>query len=259
MPEAGVPKGLAVWTDDPEDMDSLKLASRLGVPFHRGEDPPAADWLLFLEEGVLFLHSAAHEEFKPLYVDYLEGDFAKRWRSASRNDLLAKAVGLKKGTRSICDATCGLGYDAFFLATFPDVSVTTCERNPIAAELVMNALLRVKEEGRFEDFPLFFHWGDGRDFLRASKAGSFDAVYLDPMYPREAEKSAKQKKEMQLFRELVGADLDAKELFTAAWNAAKNRVVVKRPDDAEALDCGREPDIVFDGKTVRYDVYLKTN
>lgn len=257
MPEPGVPKGLVVWTDDPADMDSLKLAARLGVPFHSGEEPPAADWLLFHEEGALFLHSAAHEEFKPLYVDYLDGEFAKRWRSASRNDLLAKAVGLKKGTRTICDATCGLGYDAFFLATYDEVSVTTCERNPIAAELVMNALLRVKEEGRFEEFPLFFRYGDGREFLRESGAGAFDAVYLDPMYPREAEKSAKQKKEMQLFRELVGKDSDATELFAAAWKAAKGRVVVKRPDDAEALDVGREPDIVFDGKTVRYDVYLK--
>lgn len=261
MAEKGVPDGLVVWTDEPEDSDSVKLAARLGVPFYLQDEPPVGDsfrWLLFYDGGVLFLHSLAHEEFKPLFVDYLGGDFARRWRSANRNDLLAKAVGLKKGVRTICDATCGLGYDAFFLATFDGVELTACERNPVAAELAMNALIRVKEEGRFEEFPLFFHYGEGGELLKSAGSGSFDAVFLDPMYPRDDDKSAKQKKEMQLFRELVGADADAASLFEAAWTAARKRVVVKRPDDALPLECGRAPDAVFDGKTVRYDVYLKT-
>lgn len=255
MPE--LPKGLAVWTDDPSDQESVKLASRLGVPFSCGEEPPACEWLFFYEEGALFLHCALFEDFKPIYVDYLSGEFLKRWRSASRNDILAKAVGLKKGTRSVCDATCGLGYDAFFLASFDGIEVTACERNVVAAELVLDALLRVKETGMMENFPMLFRLGDGREFLREMGPASFDCVYLDPMYPRGADKSAKQKKEMQLFRELVGDDTDADSLFAAAWAAARGRVVVKRPDDAPALDVGRAPDIVFDGKTVRYDVYLK--
>ena len=125
------------------------------------------------------------------------------------------------------------------------------------AELTMNALLRVKEMGRFEEFPLFFHNGDGADFLKAQKPGAFDAVYLDPMYPREDEKSAKQKKEMFLLRELVGKDLDAEALFEAAWAAAAKRVVVKRPDDAPRITRAREPSMVLEGKTVRYDIYLK--
>lgn len=253
--------GLAVWAAELEDSESLKLARRLGVPLHVGEEPPQGEglqWLLFLEDDILFLHSFEHD-FRPLCADYLESDFHRRWKSLSRNDLLLKAMGTKKGVRTICDATCGLGYDSFLLATVRDLEITTCERNPVVAELVMNALLRVKEMGRFEEFPLYFHFGDSLSFLRQSGPDSFDAVYLDPMYPRSEANTAKQKKEMQIVRELVGKDGDAETLFAAAWGAARNRVVVKRPDDAESLIPGRTPDAVIEGKTVRYDVYLKAN
>lgn len=252
--------GLAVWAAETGDSDSLKLARRLGVPYFEQESPPSDEdlrWLLFLEEGVLFLHSFEHE-FKPLCVDYLEPEFRRRWRALSRNDLLLKAIGAKKGVRTVCDPTCGLGYDAFLLATAKDMEVTACERNPVVAELTMNGLLRVKEMGRFEDFPFFFHFGDGREFLERAGEASFDAVYLDPMFTREANKSAKQKKEMQVLRDLVGADEDSASLFEAAWRAARKRVVVKRSDDAEALTLpGRSPETSIEGKTVRYDIYLK--
>lgn len=259
MAEPGVPERLVVWSDSEGDSEGEKLAAKLGVDLYRQEDPPAGanlKWMLFFDEDVLFLHSFEHEEFKPLFIDYLSPEFRRRWRTASRNDLLLKALGSKKGTRSVCDATCGLGYDAFFLTVAGKLDVTSCERNPVVAELVMNALLRVRDAGVFEELPLFLFLGDAIPFLR-SHPREFDAVYLDPMYPRDEDKSAKQKKEMQLFRELVGKDLDAGELFEAAWASAVKRVVVKRPDDAAALAVGREPDIVFPGTTVRFDVYLK--
>jgi len=260
MAEPGVPAGLVVWAEDETESDARKLALRLGVPFLVGEDPPGEDrcrWLLFFEEDTLFLHNHEHD-FNPIAVDYLESDFQRRWKGISRNDLLLKAIGVKKGVRTVCDPTCGLGYDAFLFATLRDLEVTTCERNPVVAELVMNALLRIKDMGRFEEFPLYFHFGDGIRFLEAAGERSFDAVYIDPMYPREDGRSAKQKKEMLLLRDLVGHDQDAPALFAAAWRAARRRVVVKRPDDAEPIvGAGREPDAVIEGKTVRYDIYLR--
>lgn len=249
---------LAVWAVSEDEAEAQKLASRLQIPLVFQDEPPSEyKWLLFYDEDVLLLHSFSHPEFKPISIDYLSKEFMKRWKHASRNDLLCKAIGLKKGVTKILDATCGLGYDAFFLATMEDLEVFTCERNLIVAELVMDALLRVKEQGRFEEFPLYFYLGDTFDFLKNTDE-KFDAIYLDPMYPRDSEKSAKQKKEMQVFRELLGGDLDAEKLFELAYEKASNRVVVKRPDDAEEITSKRKPDIVFPGKTVRFDVYLKS-
>ncbi len=257
MPQAGAPSGLKVWGNDEQDADAEKLAARLGVPLVVQEEPPEAEWLLFFDDDRLYLHSAKHPQFKPLDVDYLEGDFARRWRSATKNDMLVKAIGLKKGVRTVCDATCGLGYDAFFLSTFKELEVLACERSPVAAELVLDALARVRDTGRFEGSPLYFHFGDSREFLD-SREGGFDAVLLDPMYPREEGESAKPRKEMLLFAELVGPDLDAEDLFAAAWKSARKRVVVKRADKAPAITQTRQPDYVVPGKTVRFDIYLKT-
>jgi len=257
MPEAGLPPGFVVWSDSKEDSESLKLALRLGCKLVVSEEPPErAEWMLFFDEDALYLHTSHHPEFRPLCVDYLGGDFARRWRSATKNDILIKAIGLKKGVRTVCDATCGLGYDAFFLSTFKELEVVACERNPIPAELVLDALSRVKDTGRFESSPMFFHFGDGKDFLLAHP-GEFDAVYLDPMYPADDSATAKPKKEMFLFRELIGEDRDTEELFAAAWASAKKRVVVKRSDDAEEITNTRKPDYVVPGKTVRFDIYLK--
>lgn len=262
MPEkvylAVPPKGLVVWSDE-EDSSAMKLADRLGVPYLQNEEPPGPDagyqWLFFYEEGALFLHSYIHEEFDPICVDFFSSEMQRRVKSFSRNDLLAKAIGVKKGVHSVLDATCGLGTDAFLLSTLKELEITTCERNIVVSELVADAFLRVKDTGMFENNPIHFHYGDAASYLQTTTE-KFDTIYLDPMFPREKDKSAKQKKEMLLFRELAGEDLDAEKLFALAMQNAKKRVVVKRPDDAPKITLAHEPDIVFPGKAIRFDVYL---
>jgi len=82
----------------------------------------------------------------------------------------------------------------------------------------------------------------------------FDCIYLDPMFPPKRKKSALAKKSMMVLRELLGDDEDKDQLFAAAMQAAKKRVVVKSPDYADPL--GGKPDASFQGKLLRYDVYL---
>ena len=60
---------------------------------------------------------------------------------------------------------------------------------------------------------------------------------------------------MLILRDLLGDDLDREKLFAAAFSAAGKRVVVKNPDYAEPL--GGKANVSFQGKLVRYDVYLK--
>jgi 16S rRNA (guanine1516-N2)-methyltransferase len=81
-----------------------------------------------------------------------------------------------------------------------------------------------------------------------------DVVYLDPMYPHR-DKSALVKKEMRTFQTLVGADLDADDLFSPARKLARKRLVVKRPDYAEPL-AGVKPTMTITTKKNRFDVYV---
>ena len=95
---------------------------------------------------------------------------------------------------------------------------------------------------------------DAREWLgaRAGTAEAPDAVVIDPMFPPKKKKSALPRKEMVALREAVGADLDAAELLAAARACARQRVVLKRGDDAPEL---AKPDWSIEGTTVRFDAW----
>ena len=78
-------------------------------------------------------------------------------------------------------------------------------------------------------------------------------IYLDPMFPQK-KKSSLPRKEMVLFRSLVGDDTDSEELLQIALKTAKERVVVKRP--LKSAPILKEPQHSFEGNSVRYDLYL---
>jgi 16S rRNA (guanine1516-N2)-methyltransferase len=59
-----------------------------------------------------------------------------------------------------------------------------------------------------------------------------------------------------VLRDLLGDDDDKEQLLEAAFKAAGKRVVVKSPDYADPL--GGKPNESFQGKLLRYDVYLKS-
>jgi 16S rRNA (guanine1516-N2)-methyltransferase len=95
--------------------------------------------------------------------------------------------------------------------------------------------------------------GDSLDWLQSSDPESVDVIYLDPMFPHR-DKSALVKKEMQVFRQVVGDDDDSDALLEAALAIARYRVVVKRPRKAEPLN-GPLVTTRVEGKSSRYDVY----
>ena len=96
--------------------------------------------------------------------------------------------------------------------------------------------------------------GNAIELLQALDAPP-DCIYLDPMFPPKRKKSALAKKSMVVLRELLGDDQDKELLFEAALQATARRVVVKNPDYAEPL--GGKPSESYQGKLLRYDVYLK--
>jgi 16S rRNA (guanine1516-N2)-methyltransferase len=216
------------------------------------------DLLLVAGGDRLELHDARRGAPGPISVDFLAGPVGYRSRSGrSRHQPIALAVGLRSGTRTVIDATAGLGGDAFLLAGL-GCRVTAVERSAVLAALIRDGLARARVGGDehlaeiIERIQLVA--GDARDVLEdLPEASRPDVVYLDPMYvPRR--KSALAKKEMRICRLLVGADADAAELFEVARHVARKRVVVKRHRRAPALS--PNPTTKHVGTTVRYDVYV---
>jgi 16S rRNA (guanine1516-N2)-methyltransferase len=95
--------------------------------------------------------------------------------------------------------------------------------------------------------------GNAIEQIEAWSGDPPQVIYLDPMFPHR-EKTSLVKKEMRIFRPLVGGDDDAPDLLKAALALATHRVVVKRPRKAPSV-AGKEPGYTLEGKSSRFDIY----
>jgi 16S rRNA (guanine1516-N2)-methyltransferase len=174
-------------------------------------------------------------------------------RAEARAMPIVKAVG---EARTVVDATAGLLGDAFLLAV-AGFEVTAIERSALVYLLAKDGLERAERDVRLAELlggRLKVVHADAREWLakRAGTAEAPDAVVIDPMFPPKKKKSALPRKEMVALREAVGTDLDAAELLAAARACARQRVVLKRGDDAPEL---AKPDWSIEGTTVRFDAW----
>lgn len=179
--------------------------------------------------------------------DHLNYD---RKNHRGNNELIAKALGLNKGHRKILDLTAGMGIDSIFIFKL-GCDVTALERSEVIFKKLEKALQEATDI--FKTYPgsiQFFH-ADASQYLNQLTQKP-EVIYYDPMYPAKP-KSALPKKEMQIFRKLVGDDLDGEEVLKLALLKAEKRVVVKRPVYAEPLL--KKPSYAIEGKLVRFDVY----
>ncbi|WP_447651687.1 class I SAM-dependent methyltransferase [Pseudomonas abietaniphila] len=229
-------------------------AERLGLPLEDAE----ADFALQVSDEGLQLQQLGDDVPGPVRVDFVEGKAAhRRLFGGGSGQMIAKAVGIQPGVRPrVLDATAGLGKDAFVLASL-GCEMSLIERQPIIAALLEDGLARGAQDldvgGIIGQMRLLT--GNSIELLRNWEGEPPQVIYLDPMFPHR-EKTALVKKEMRLFRPLVGDDMDAPALLEAALALATHRVVVKRPRKAPCIE-GAKPNYALDGKSSRYDIYPK--
>lgn len=194
---------------------------------------------------------------KPLFVDFEKGGAAYRHhRNLTIRQPLAKAVGISSGIRPlIFDATAGLGGDGFVFASL-GCKVLLCERSPIIAALLEDGILRgLQNPGSIGQAVKRMHLypGDAKGILTTLPEKPH-TIYFDPMYPH-SKKTALNRIEMRVIRDLVGEDDDAAETLRLALQHAGKRVVVKRPKGAEHV-ASLKPTYTTDMKNSRFDIYL---
>ena len=241
-------------------VDAEALAIKLGLPLAQDLStlPSSCELVLQLTPKRLQLQQLGAQAPGPVYVDFVEGAMGHRRRyGGGGGQLVAKAVGIKKGfTPSVVDATAGLGRDSFILAQL-GCHVQMIERSPVVAALLRDGMTRGQCDSDVATIieRLSLTIADAKQWLLALAENERpDVVYVDPMHP-ERTKAAEVKKEMRLFRELVGVDSDDAELLQSALAVARKRVVVKRPRKSEAI-AGPKPALVMEGKSTRFDIYL---
>lgn len=221
------------------------LAERLELPLNQNT-------ILHLVVGERLELREANTKTGPVYIDF--SALKRKYGVGVRRrpvDTIARAVGVGK---TVLDATAGLGQDAFVLALY-HCKVRMLERSNVVHTLLEDGLRRAREDKDLTDIltRMTLERNDAKTVLQNLLPQHYpEVIYLDPMYP-DLGKSAAKRKEMRLFRELVGDDADVAELFELARTRASQRVVLKRPLKALELD---KPSYSLSGTTVKFDIYL---
>jgi 16S rRNA (guanine1516-N2)-methyltransferase len=250
---------IAVFPTHPTMQTQAKeFAARLKIPLAGEGQESRYDYLLLVTPHYLGLQKVGVKA-SPLSIDFLTGKaFYRHQHTSLKNEILARALGLKGGTQpKIVDATGGLAQDAFILASL-GFKVRILERSPIIHALVSDAMQRAKASTEVATTidRLCLIQANAIDWLSTlSTEDKPEIIYLDPMFP-ERKKSALPRREMMILHEVVGEDIDGGELLQAALACATKRVVVKRPRLAEALPATTAPSFALKGSSSRFDIYL---
>jgi 16S rRNA (guanine1516-N2)-methyltransferase len=216
--------------------------------------PVAAGWLdqsesrIFRQQNAFYLESELTGP-KPLAFQF-EAEllfWQGQLKHYGKKDVpLLKALGVTgaHSPKHIFDLTAGMLKDSL-LCLAAGVQVTACERNPVVYSFIQ---LNLKNVANLTSFN--YRFGHCVDFI-TDYADQY--LYFDPMF-EIANKSASSKKNMQVFKGLVGADADAEDVLRQLLESGAKRVVVKRADKAAVLAGQLHHQIK--SKTLRFDVYL---
>ncbi|GEM_PF-104868 len=203
-----------------------------------------------------------------VFIDFTQGKKAHRRQfGGGKGQPLVRAMGkLENRLPNIIDATAGMGGDSFVLASL-GFEVLMLERARAVTALLEDALRRGKNTATHTHDTELLDILSRLQLLHTNSASflqdatdtkpTIDVVYMDPMYP-EKKKKAATKKEMKVLQNLVGPDQDSQHLLQAALQAARYRVVVKRPKGAAIITLDNPkltPTAQIASPNTRYDIY----
>ena len=244
--QAPVPTVVSVQGESPAR--AREAAQQLGLQFGSHQD--AAGLLLVVGETNAWL------ELEGVKVAVQFDSAAMQYRrKGGQNEMLGRAVGLKVDRKPlIWDATGGLGRDAFVLADL-GCEVTLCERVPVLAWLLDQAVQAAAVSGVDQVRAAAERMSVLAADSKTQRAAAGTVIYLDPMFP-ERKKAAAVKKEAAMLQHLADQADDSESLWRWAWDQPVERIVVKRPLRAPILGQTR-PAHTLEGKSVRFDVFIR--
>ncbi len=249
------------WLDNPLIQDSQKqLLLDVGLEVTHDDQVTDDRWIISNNpEGKLVLCYRLQKESKTGQLSFDWSSKQMRFRlqqGGGRQEMLAKALGLKKNPEAnILDATAGMGREAFLLSSW-GAAVTAVEQSAVLFVLLKDAMSYFKKSSLIQSsFYLDIRYGRSEHYLEGLEKDKYpDMIYIDPMFP-ERQKSALVKSEMRVLKKLVGNEQTSYDkLMMVALKKVKNRVVVKRPANADCLGYVKPAYQMISGK-YRFDIY----
>jgi 16S rRNA (guanine1516-N2)-methyltransferase len=232
-------EGKLLSTDECQFSELNKFCSQLSYDL-------TFEWI----NGQYWLHSDIPKE-KPIGIEIDQEllrheEFFKK--SSLQKELLARAIGIKGPKRPpVLDLTAGLLGDSLLLLSF-GLEVWAVERHPVIRFLIQSAIKNASHPAMKR-----FHFIEGEASEVLNSLPPVEVIYFDPMF-EDANSKTSPRKEMRIFRSLVGKDQDAGELFQKALDLKPKRLVVKRP--RQSVPLSQKAQVEYLGKSTRYDVYF---
>ncbi len=216
--------------------------------------PP--QWSLEVKEEDLYLHTG---EGRPFTLDF------SKLKNLSKNQPLAKAVGVKSGKRlRVLDVTAGWGKDAFLLASL-SCDVIAIESHPLVFIFLKAAL---SKRDLKTPKSLQFILDNSLNYLKNMKSEEKpEVIYMDPMFA--SDKKSLSHKPLRVLKTLVGESnqsetfqsetfqsetFQSETLFKQALGKSLNRIVVKRHKHQKSMPFAPLM-CTFSGRSVCYDVF----
>ena len=244
------------------------LAAATQLQIAADEQLPDLSFYLYWRDHQLTLRDQSSKKPVDISIDFCAGKNRHRLQfGGGYGQPLARAVNAKpQQPQTICDATGGLGQDAFVFAAL-GCDVVVVEQSKIVAALLKDALQRALENTDISTIAnrMQIHQFDSCQLPQNWPLKELPStVYMDPMYPDNS-KSAAAKKGMSTLQKLLPLEHslhrknstspeDENSLLHAAMATATRRVVVKRPAKAPALT-GHLPVGSVKSPNTRYDIY----
>ena len=224
-----------------------KLSKSLGLPLVKATPD---SYYLALEKGQWIVRDGRQGRNFFIRID-LDTDLGvlKKQKLNPKKDLLSRALGVpRQNNYLVLDGTLGFARDAVHMIAC-GAQVVGYEKHPITFLLLESALHQAAEVQKH----LSIFQGDCLLGVKA-QLDTVDCVYLDPMFENVKKKSAP-KKSLAFLREISPVDVDVQRVIEGAIGLGIKRLVVKRPINSDHLY--GKPNIVYEGKLIRYDVYTR--
>ncbi len=231
---------VSIVSDQPEADQCIELSNKLRAPVTASVHEVITPVILQINCGKLSLGLADPAGFNPISLDF------NRIRYRPDSDPLLRAMGKKAHT--VIDATAGWCADALQIAR-SGRSILAIERDRLVMTMVQDAWSRMDPNGIQRNLTLLE--GDSIEVLQSLES-KVDVVYLDPMFSSKP-KSSRPKKPLQVLQKIVDHSVDEQHLLHLALKKATQRVVVKRPLHANAIQSGKVGEIRT--KSIRFDLY----
>lgn len=211
--------------------------------------------LLLDDDGLRLL--APKQKSGGVSVGFFSAGLKRRVEHGNK-DLLLRALACPNPVH-IVDATSGLANDAFVMATAGH-ELTLLEASSLPYVLVKEAISRGLNAQYGSELFARMHLihTEAVSWLQAlSGSHRPQIVYLDPMFETPGKRRALTGQGMQALQYFTGNVDPSAELLEVARSNCLDKVVVKRGAKAPAL-AGIKPNHCVAGRTVRFDVYLRT-